>query len=234
MPWYPLETTLRNYRYWQKGGVKYISHECQNEGYPLRWVLYYVGARGMWEPDLTVEQILKPACRKLYGPVADDMYNYYRVFEKATLGSKLTGENWRLPDPQLIYTPTYQAEASKYITTATTAAAASKNEKIIARVAAERQIWEKARQTLAELHRNPTVFYQVYVDGKRMRMSPRQIKSKDIGELFGFPQHIPVYAVGANGRKRRLDPQETIDLGKQNRFSLTRSSRQKRSKAFGR
>ena len=232
MPWYPLETTLRNYRYWQKGGVRYISHECKNEGYPLRWVLYYVGARGMWEPDLTVEQILKPACRKLYGPVADDMYNYYRVFEKATLASKLTGENWRLPDPQLIYTPDYEAEASKHITAATIAAAASKNEKIIARVAAERQIWEKACQTLAELRQNPTVFHQVYVDGKRMRISDGKIKAKDIGELFGIDERLVFYAVEADGSKRQLDPQEVIDLSKQNQFSVIGAANRKWQKLW--
>ena len=47
--------------------------------------------------------------------------------------------------------------------------------------------------------------------------------AKDIGELFGFPEGIPVYTVGPGRRKRLLDRQEGIDLDKQNRFVIGRA-----------
>ena len=221
-PWYPLETSLSNYRYWKKGGVRYISHESQAQfekgqgsGFPLRWPLYYVGARGMWDPSLSLKQILKPACEQLFGPAAGHMYKYYRVFEKATMASKLTGENWRFPSPELIYTPKYEAEATRLIEAAL---AATQDPKILARIEQERKDWDEARAMLARLRENPQTFYQVYCDGKRMRVRSLSIKAKDISSLFGFAEHIPVFALADHGAKRLLDAEESIDLNEQNRF----------------
>lgn len=219
-PWYPLETALRNYRYWLKGGVRYISHESsagfeRGNGFPLRWPLYYVGARAMWNPELSVEQILRPACQQLFGPAAEQMYAYYRVFEKATMASELTGENWRLPSPELIYTPEYETEATRLIESAL---AATEDPTILARIEQERKNWQEATQMLARLRAEPQIFYQVYCDGRRMRIREKMMKANVISDLFGFAEHIPVSVLESDGRYRLLDPEESIDLSAHNQF----------------
>jgi len=93
MPWYSGETALRNLRYWGKDGVRYLSYQTGGEegnGFPLRWPLYYVGARGMWDPTLTSRQIMAEACDKLYGPASRPMQRYYQIVEKAMLDAPET------------------------------------------------------------------------------------------------------------------------------------------------
>ncbi len=70
---------IQNQQYWKSIGADYIYYdqgplpgyyETQDD-YDLRWPLWYVASKGMWDASLTSEQILKDACRKLYGSAAD-------------------------------------------------------------------------------------------------------------------------------------------------------------------
>ena len=158
---------------------------------------------------------MRPACRQLFGPAAEQMYSYYRVFEEATMASELTGENWRLPSPELIYTPKYEAQATEFLEAAL---AATEDPTILARIEQEQKNWQDARQMLARLRDEPQVFYQVYCDGRRMRVRKRVIKTSLISDLFGFAEHIPVSALTSESQYRLLDPEESIDLTVQNHF----------------
>ena len=227
-PWYPLETSLRNQRYWRKEGVRYVTYESsanyehQNGWHPRRWPLYYIGARGLWNPDLTVEEILKPACEKLYGPAAKHMYAYYRVFEKATLATKLLGHNWRLPSPELIYTPEYEAQAEEHLA----AAEASATEpKIRARISDERRVWDLCRKNLARLRRNPVVSHKIWCDGKMMPapkpedLALKALTADWVRKIIGIHDHVPLYEIQADGNHRLLQPDDKVDLARLNRFT---------------
>ena len=155
MPWYSGETALRNLRYWKRGGIKYIFYATGREdtfpgGFPIRWPLYYVGARGMWNPDLTCEQIMGEACRKLYGPAAEHMLAFYRVLERAMFDKKTDGFHggWFLWEsgPNEVYTPEVEQAATRHIRAA---AKTSDAPEILARIRQEQQMWNGARKLLA-------------------------------------------------------------------------------------
>ena len=87
LPWVQGNVATRNQALWKRNGVEYVFydqgpwsgyHETE-ESYPLRWPLWYVAAKGMWDGSLTGEQILYDSCRKLYGSAAEEMYDYYKA-----------------------------------------------------------------------------------------------------------------------------------------------------------
>ena len=117
VPWYSGETALQNLRYWKRNDVKYITYESgyeRGDGFPIRWPLYYVGARGLWNPELTSKQIMSEACAKLYGPAAQPMLRFYETIEQATteVPPTLRGFAWHLPSPASIYLPPIEARAT--------------------------------------------------------------------------------------------------------------------------
>ena len=151
VPWYSGETALRNLRYWQRGGVKYLTYETQYEdgnGFPIRWPLYYVAARSMWDLDLTNDQIMTQACEKLYGPAAPDMLRFYQVLERAMAETPESGGNWHLPSPELIYTPPLEEAATGHLLHALQA---SIDPTIMARVQQEWEMWDQARAVMDTL-----------------------------------------------------------------------------------
>jgi len=151
VPWYTGETALRNLRYWKSAGVRFITYETQYEdgnGFPIRWPLYYIGARGLWNPNLTAEQIMTEACQKLYGPAAKPMLQFYAVIEKAMAESKEHGGNWNLPSPEKIYSPDVELQASRHLDSA---AAVTADDTILARIAQERKMWDNAKEVMAKL-----------------------------------------------------------------------------------
>ncbi|MAE62923.1 MAG: hypothetical protein CMJ18_01515 [Phycisphaeraceae bacterium] len=151
VPWYSGQTHLRNLRYWKRGGIRYVFYETNYErgtGFPLRWPLYYVAARGLWDTTLTSDQIMTEACNKLYGPAANSMLRFYQVIEKAMIDSELTGRNWDLPSPEAIYTPDIESRAAEHLVQA---AEATSDPAILARIADEQEMWNRARDTLTRL-----------------------------------------------------------------------------------
>jgi hypothetical protein len=151
VPWYPGETLLRNFRYWQRGGVRYVNCETGFEkgtGFPLRWPLCYVGAGGFWHPELTSRQIMADACDKLYGPAAKPMQRFYEMIERAMIETPdtLRGFAWRLPGPESIYLPAVEAQATAALDEA---ARIEASPAIRARIDQERAMWDNARQAIA-------------------------------------------------------------------------------------
>ncbi len=151
IPWYSGETALRNLRYWKKHEVQFISYESGYEhgnGFPIRWPLYYVGARGLWNPKLTAKQIMTEACDKLYGPAAKPMLRFYQIIEKSLTDAppNIRGFGWNLPSAEKILLPTVEANATAALDEA---AACPASPEVQARIAQERAMWEKARAALA-------------------------------------------------------------------------------------
>lgn len=152
VPWYSGETTLRNLRYWYAAGVRYLSYQSggeKTELFPRRWPLYYIGARGMWDPAITCERIMAEACDKLYGPAARPMQRYYETLELAMARApeKLRGYAWKLRSPEDIYTPEVEAAATAALDEAHKMELA---DAIRERVRQERAVWDEARQAIAK------------------------------------------------------------------------------------
>jgi len=148
VPWYSGETSLRNLRYWQRREIKYLTYETQYEdgnGFPIRWPLYYVAARGMWDTGLSSRKIITEACKKLYGPAANDMLMFYQVIERATAATTESGGNWHLPSPEKIHTLPIEQAATRHLQNASKATADSA---ILARINQERAMWDKARAVM--------------------------------------------------------------------------------------
>jgi hypothetical protein len=80
VPWYSGETSMRNLRWWKRAGVRFVTYQtatrigpaCRCKAFVLR------RRRGMWNPELTAEQIMREACTKLHGPASEPMRNFTR------------------------------------------------------------------------------------------------------------------------------------------------------------
>jgi hypothetical protein len=149
VPWYPGEVTMQNLRFWSDNGIRFITCESQYEDhvYPLRWPLYYVGARGMWDTKLTASQIMQEACAKLYGPAAGEMLAYYGLLEQAAFDCKAAGGNWHLPGVGEVYSPDVETAATQRLEAAATA---TSDAAILARIQEETKNWDDARATIAK------------------------------------------------------------------------------------
>jgi len=153
IPWYSGETALKNLRCWHRNGISYLDYETygyekQADPYPLRWPLHYAGARGLWNPNVTARQVMREACRKLYGPAAEPMMQFYRTVEQAAMDATVQGGNWGLGDPRKIYPPAVQIQASACLQQALRA---TNDSAILARIQDETAMWDQARKAMAEM-----------------------------------------------------------------------------------
>ena len=151
VPWYSGETALRNLRYWKAHGIRYLTYETAYEngdGFPVRWPLYYVGARGAWDTTVTTDQVMAEACGKLYGSAAQNMFNFYQLLEQTMAQCNVSGGNWHLPSPEKVYSEQVETEATAHLQRA---AQATDEPKALARIAEEQKMWDEARKTLAKL-----------------------------------------------------------------------------------
>ena len=151
VPWYAGETALKNLRYWRDAGVKYMFYLTWYElgdGFPLRWPLYYVAAQGMWDPDVSAEELLATACARLYGPAAEYMLAYYRQFESAMATTRVHVGNWDLPYPEKVYPKSLYAEADMYLSRALLTATEPHARR---RIEQERSLWRQAMLTIERL-----------------------------------------------------------------------------------
>src|SRR5690554_1781248 len=112
IPWVQGNVAIRNQKLWKDNGASYVYYDhgplpAYNEGYSsfaLRWPLWYVAAKGMWDASLTGEDILRDACNKLYGKGAYVMFKYYMVL--ADISEMCTARSiaWVPPRPGEMYT----------------------------------------------------------------------------------------------------------------------------------
>ncbi len=103
------DAALRDLRYHKAQGIKYMYCEgaafATIEDSPIQWPLHYVMAKGMWDTELTAEQILRPACQKLFGAAAEPMLAFYMECAKALEANPKHGGMWGIPHASLTYTP---------------------------------------------------------------------------------------------------------------------------------
>lgn len=73
-PWVQGDVATRNQRFWHDKGATFVFYDQgpndyyhdTEKSYPLRWPLWYVVSKGMWDKDLTGTDILTDACKKLF------------------------------------------------------------------------------------------------------------------------------------------------------------------------
>jgi len=214
VPWHPGETTLRNLRYWKSQGVQYISCESQpklenGNGFPIRWPVFYVGAKGLWNPSVTSPQVMAEACRKLYGPAHEPMFEYYQLLEKAALDCPAYGWSWNLPPPELVYPPEIREPADKLLTLAKTL---TKDQQQLARIQQEKTAWDLATDVMVSLSRSGRRMYTVLVDGRDMQWHRPQMQVWRARKWFGVPEDRPIQEVLPNGEKQALPDTHVLDL----------------------
>ncbi len=214
VPWYSGETALRNLRYWQQRGIKYITYETQYEngsGFPIRWPLYYMAARGTWDTSLHADDVMREACTKLYGPAAKDMFGFYRILEKAMLETNKAGGNWHLPSPELIYSPQIEDEATAHLQHAATK---TRDAAINARIASERKMWNQARQVMAKLRAKSAGVeaFAIKLDDAELKWRHAQINAQTIRDLFNLKPDVPLQVVEIDGQTRLVQAGEQFDL----------------------
>lgn len=111
VPWVQGNVATRNQALWKANGVSYVfydqgpaeSYRESGESFPLRWPLWYVAAKGMWDGSLTGEQILYDACLRLYGEAADKMFFYYKALADSSEQCQGSSICWVPPQPSEMY-----------------------------------------------------------------------------------------------------------------------------------
>lgn len=119
MFWVQGEVFLDNLRWFKDNDVKFVfidqgpnpAYERSADFLDIRWPLWYVSARGMWDHKLTFEEIMLPACRKLYGKAAQSMYEFYKALNDANKNCAAPNYYWALPEPNRFYTSEWVAKA---------------------------------------------------------------------------------------------------------------------------
>jgi hypothetical protein len=158
------------------------------------------------------------ACAKLYGEAAGPhMMQFYRTLEAAMLGTKEAGGNWSLPSPELIYSVEAEEAATTHLEKAT---AATTDPAALARIAAERKTWAKAREVLSKLRADSTgaTTFGVKLDDKSATWRSPMIDEQTIRDLFDLASDAPLRAVEPDGQTRGVNPGERFDLRTNIRF----------------
>ncbi|MGC9317685.1 MAG: DUF4838 domain-containing protein [Armatimonadota bacterium] len=154
LPWISTDVAFANLRYWRSKGVRWVTYESQpayeeGTGYPRRWPLYYLAARGLWDCDADPREVLSEACRRLYGPAAEAMTRYFQTMAEAMEATRLHSSIWNLPQAQAVYRPDVRDEVRSLLGEALIAAATAP--RAWARVAREAELWRESEEALAEL-----------------------------------------------------------------------------------
>ena len=103
-PWVQGNTVTRTFQLYREMGISRVFADCGGEMTRLRWPLFYVYARSMWDDAVDGETILYDACQKLYGPVADEMFLFYRLLaDCAAINIHDGGLTWVPPPMFSVY-----------------------------------------------------------------------------------------------------------------------------------
>ncbi len=147
------DAALRDLRYHKAQGIKYMycegAAQATIEDSPIQWPLHYVMAKGMWDTELTAEQILRPACQKLFGAAAEPMLAFYLECAKALEANPNHSAMWGIPDASLTYTPEVLKTIRGLLGKATQMAAGESPE-VLRRIRDVNECWGKTEQRLIE------------------------------------------------------------------------------------
>ncbi len=211
LPWIALETTVRNARYWHRYDVRYVDIETDDaldDDWLIRWPLYYIGARTLWDPSIDPDDVLLEACAHLFGPAAQEMFAYYKTLERAMFETPYFQQDRNLPAPQKVYTLEIMAKAGEQLAVA--AERTGSDERIAARISRETEQLEKAAAILEE---SPRVVYRAYLDDKFMFWHEPEATVGTIRRLFGISPHVPLYIFQPDADdETRVRKADTIDV----------------------
>ncbi|MHB8962906.1 MAG: hypothetical protein ACYC5K_07100, partial [Saccharofermentanales bacterium] len=155
IPWVQGDLVTRNLRCFEELGAEYIyfdqgpvdNYNDTQLSYPLRWPLWYVSAKSMWDRHETASQILMSACYKLFEDAGDLMFAYYSCL--ADINSKCYSKAiaWHMPEPEEMYTDD-AVKRIDGILSAVSASSSGISEKAAKRVADQTELWSKARKII--------------------------------------------------------------------------------------
>lgn len=116
IPWVQGNVATRNQKLWKDNGVSYVYYDQgpsatyreNRTSFALRWPLWYVSSKGMWDSSLTGEEILLDACQKLFGNAANEMFAYYKALADSSENCRSTNTIcWVPPEPYEVYTSSW-------------------------------------------------------------------------------------------------------------------------------
>ena len=107
-PWVQGNVANRNIEVFRQLGIETVFMDCSKDVGDLRWPLYYPFAKCMYFGDMTGEEVLYDACKKLYGEAADEMFLLYRIWaDSAQECESGSGVNWVPPGLLDVYGNNY-------------------------------------------------------------------------------------------------------------------------------
>ena len=212
LPWVAGETAVQDLALWRSHGVEWITYESQThyeeQPYPLRWPLFYVAAKAMWDDGLSADEILTDACVKLYGPAALPMRRYYRELEHAMRNTPVHSSIWNLPPGDSLYTPDVCARLRSMLAEAAEAATDA-DPRVQERIAAETAVWHLAEETLDELRAaTGQDVLRVIVNEVPYDLTQGTITGALVRDLGGIPTDATVLLITEAGDVPVADDQE--------------------------
>ncbi len=98
-----MERQWASYIYYDQGPNS--TYRENRTSFAVRWPLWYVSSKGMWDGSLTGEDILMDACQKLFGNAANEMFAYYKALADSSELCRSTNTIcWVPPEPNEVYT----------------------------------------------------------------------------------------------------------------------------------
>ena len=103
-PWIQGNTITRTFELYKELGVDIVFADPTSELLNVRWPLFYVYTRSMWDDAVDGETVLYDACKKLYGEAADEMFLLYRLLSDcAAINVSDGGLTWVPPPMFTVY-----------------------------------------------------------------------------------------------------------------------------------
>ncbi len=110
--WLPGKAFIDNARWLKEQGCRYIYIDQGPNGdyesnefdcFELRWPMWYVSAKAMWNCNQSFEDIMMSACKRLYGDAAETMYEFYETLTNANDNCDVFCFEWALPSGAEMY-----------------------------------------------------------------------------------------------------------------------------------
>lgn len=157
IPWVQGDVITRNQRFWYDHGVRYIYNDQgpldvfyeDDDSYPLRWPLWYVNVKAMWDKDLTGSDILMDACKKLYEEAADLMFAFYNCLADIARNCTARSIAWHPPKPSQMYTSENIGRVDRILSLVKEQVPLL-SEKVKQRISNQVKLWEKAKEIIKD------------------------------------------------------------------------------------
>lgn len=215
IPLVPGDVALRDLRFYHKQGIRWMFYESYNgekiSTAPLRWPIYLTVARGMENPSLSFQQIIDPACRKLFGPAAPTMSAFYQELARALEDCPAHGSNWNPPNPRNIYTPAVLKKLRVLLAQAMTQTAGA-DSTVALRVNDVLAAWIKAEAAIMEFV--PQDVYEIRSALGIFRTDREVVDTAYLRDLLGLNHGTPLILIDDKGHKRTLKAGEKLKLSK--------------------